>query len=266
MIISSRTNPIVQTLRDIRDGKSKKHLFCEGEKIIRDVLASNIVVDRIFCLEEMETKALALVNGLKTLKPQIVCLSEQVMKHVSDLTTPPGMIALAVRPKFTPQTSLDASIKKNSLILFLHDIQLPQNVGALFRTAEAAGVTAVWMTSQCGDPFGPKAIRASAGCVFRVPVSTNISIEESLKYLKTINVQVLAAVQKGRTPYDEINWGKPSAIIVGSEGKGLSADLINQMDNTVTIPMKGQVESLNVGIAAAVCLFEAAKQRRSHAS
>jgi TrmH family RNA methyltransferase len=144
----------------------------------------------------------------------------------------------------------------------IHNVQLPQNVGALIRTAEGAGVSDIYMTGSSADAWGPKALRGSSGSAFRVPIRKVAALAEALSELKTQGVRSVAATQNGKTAYDKVDWKQPSAVVMGSEGSGFSVEELALFDETLRIPMKGRVESLNVGSAAAVCLFEAARQRQ----
>jgi TrmH family RNA methyltransferase len=206
------------------------------------------------CLEE----AKKLAASRKDLPIALRVLPETVMSYCSDLSTPPGIIALAkpARP-ILPLSSVP-------LVLVLHGVQLPQNVGAMLRTAEGAGVTEVLVTRSTADPYGPKALRGSAGSAFRVPIGEPSQFSDVLSNLRKRyeKINCLAATQNGKVSYDKVHWDGPSALIVGSEGAGFKEVELEQIDQTISIPMKGNVESLNVGIAAAVCLFEAARQRQ----
>ena len=120
----------------------------------------------------------------------------------------------------------------------------------------------MWTTPSTADPFCPKALRGSAGSIFRVPIRLNVEISDAIKMLHSHQIKVFGTTQDGERSYDEIAWRDSVALIMGSEGSGLDGNEIQFLDGTIRIPMMGHVESLNVGSAAAICLFEASKQRR----
>jgi TrmH family RNA methyltransferase len=134
-------------------------------------------------------------------------------------------------------------------------------MGALLRTAEAAGVTRVLISEKSCDPFNPKAVRGAAGSVFRLPIEVHCSPIETLGKLKSRGIKIVAAHQDGALHYAKAEWKKPTALLVGAEGPGFNQDILQQVDATVKIPMQGKIESLNAGVAAALCMFEASRQR-----
>lgn len=254
MIIDKRTHPAIHPVREIRDGKNKKFIFCEGEKVLQELLKSKTEIESIYLTPDW---AHQLSDTLQRTKH--VFVSEKVMSFISDVTSPQGIITLARRPT----SALPLSVaNKIPLILLLHKIQLPQNVGALMRTAEGAGVTEVWVTTQTCDPFGPKSIRGSSGSVLRMPVVEGMSLDDAVALLKKNKILTVGAFQDAIIDYDKFDWKVPTALVMGSEGAGFDEREKKLFDESVRIPMRGEVESLNVGIAAAVCLFEAARQRR----
>lgn len=259
-MITKRTQPQVKNLIDIREGRDKKFFFCEGAKLIEDVLGAGIDSLQCFCSKEHEGKIKEKLKSHIHGNIPLTLLSDDVMSFVSDLDTPPGVIFIGKRPS---QVSVPLNkFQDNPLILFLHQIQLPQNVGALLRTAEAAGVKHIILTRGTADPFQPKSIRASAGSVFRHIFHSFESIEKAMELLNQSKVQTYATHQDGEKNYAEIDWTTPSALLLGNEGQGLKDSERSFIKNSVKIPMSGKVDSLNVGIAGAICLFEAARQRK----
>ncbi len=255
--IDKRTDPAVRYIRKVRDGEDPAHVFCEGLHLVDELLSSRWPVVEIFCVPELQgdVKRVFLKRGLTA--PRIRTLADHVMSFVSDLETPPGVISIGEkRPvKSTPG-------KAAPLMLVMAGVQNPQNVGAILRTGEAAGVSEVWTTAGTADPFRPKALRASSGSALRIPVISAATLSEAAGQLKSRDIAIVGAVQDGRIDYDQVDWTRPSALVMGSEGTGFSAAELKLFTETVKIPMMSPVESLNVGNAAAICLFEAARQRR----
>lgn len=255
-LITSRSNPEILKLREIREGKDKTLFFSEGEKIVRDLLASSLSVTHLYVVSSTESTARKLLSESKKRHVPVTVLAEPVMALASDVKTPPGLIALAKRPDTHSRGQ-----SKNPLFLVLMGVQSPQNMGALLRTAEATGVTDVLVSMESCDPFNPKAVRGSTGSVFRLKIQTDLDDTEMTKSLRSNGIQVVAADQNGTVSYTKLDWKIPTALLVGSEGRGFKDRLLQELDATVKIPMQGKVESLNVGVAAALCLFEAARQR-----
>lgn len=215
-----------------------------------------------FALKDWKKKIQGILKSKKKTKIPVFSLTKDVMKFASDLSTPPGVIALLHRPQ--NNLSVWNSNLEPTFHLVLHQIQSPQNTGTLIRTAEGAGVRCVWVTKNSADPFGPKALRASAGSLFRIPIQTGLSLPDIAKKLKSRHIRIGAAIQKGSIPYDRYSWTQPSALVLGSEGSGFNNDELNLFDDTLQIPMMGALESLNVAAAGAICLYEASRQRRVH--
>ncbi|MCG3203855.1 MAG: 23S rRNA (guanosine-2'-O-)-methyltransferase RlmB [Elusimicrobia bacterium] len=256
-IIDKRSAPQVHLIRQVRDAKDRNMVFCEGEKLISDLFRSQWRPRSLFCTPKKYEQAKNLIP--KGLPLPISVLSESVMEFCSDLSNPQGLIVLAKPPE---NWTMPSNATKSPLILVIHGVQLPQNVGALLRTAEAAGVTHVYVTSHSADVWGPKSLRGSSGSAFRLPVFRMSNLSETIERLHSEQVRCVAASQVGRINYDQLDWEKPVALIVGSEGGGFALNEMKLFDETIQIPMQGQVESLNVANAAAVCLFEGARQRR----
>ncbi len=255
-IINKRSDPQVLLLRKVRDGKDRSMVFCEGEKLVAELFASDWRPRALFCTQSKTSLADRLIRNSEPIP--LTVLSDDVMSFCSDLTTPQGLIALAKPPEKLFHT---VPAQGAVLGLVIHGVQLPQNVGALLRTAEGAGVTEVFASASSADPWGPKALRGSSGSAFRVPVHRLSSLAAITEQLRSRGIKSIAATQHGKVSYDKVDWTRSVALVMGSEGAGFSENEIKMLDQTITIPMKGKVESLNVATAAAVCLFEASRQR-----
>jgi TrmH family RNA methyltransferase len=143
----------------------------------------------------------------------------------------------------------------------LHKTNNPVNVGAIVRTAEAAGATGVIATANTADPFSAKALRGAMGSAFRLPLWRGGTFSEVLEWCRGRKIQLICADVSAPKIFSDVNWRKPTALLVGRESAGLSKDELAAADLAVHIPMKGAVESLNVAVATGVILYEAARQR-----
>lgn len=253
-LIDKRSHRIVHQLLEARDRKNAAMVFCEGEKLIDECIRSRWPIRALCYSAKSKAKSEKLFSNINPAVPRYV-LDDKVMRFVSDLETPPGLVALADIPKQDLRAVPSAS-------LVLHGLQLPQNVGALLRTAEAAGLTRIYLTKNSADVYNPKCLRGSSGSVFRLEIQQGIVFHDLMAHFKEIGIHTIAADQSGLRNYDETDWNRPFSLVLGSEGGGFQRTELSEIEETVRIPMEGKVESLNVGVAAAVCLFEAARQRR----
>ena len=152
--------------------------------------------------------------------------------------------------------------KKNPLFLVLENLQDPGNLGTIMRTAEGAGVSAVILSKGSVDIYNPKTIRSTMGSIYRVPFLYVDDLKEVLQTLKSHGVKSYAAHLAGKQTYDKENYQGGTAFLIGNESNGLSEELADAADIYIRIPMEGQLESLNAGVAASILMYEAYRQRR----
>jgi TrmH family RNA methyltransferase len=185
-------------------------------------------------------------------------VTDAVLAALSPVQNPSGVAAIAHRRAVAVQAVLAAPPQ---LVLMLAEIQDPGNVGAIVRAAEGCGATGIVVGEGCADPFGWKALRGSMGSAFRLPVATTDRLADAVRDARAAGLRVFATVPRGGTAPADTDMRQPAAILLGGEGPGLQQDLLDAADGRVTIPMRPPVESLNVAIAAALILYEAARQR-----
>lgn len=265
-MITSRLNPEVKIARSLQYRKHRREqglFLIEGKKFLTDLLRSGLGVNRVFycrdSLDEAGQRLLAdLANAAAKTGGRLIEVSADVLEHLSATKTPQGIAAVA----HLPDNSLEKLPQEDRPLFVVFDrLQDPGNVGALIRTAAAAGVSGAFLLKGTADPYSPKAFRASAGTVLRLPVVQELSHEMVLRYLQTIGAQVVACLASGEVPYHQFDYRPTTALIVGNEGAGVSQTLQHQSIRTVTIPMANQVESLNAAVAGALVLYKAAEQR-----
>lgn len=189
---------------------------------------------------------------------RVFALAPGVIERIADAQTPQPVLA-AVR---FDDRGVD-SIPKTGLILVLHDLKDPGNVGTIIRSADAAGVTAVIVTGQSVDPYNPKTLRASAGSIFHLPVVV-ASLDDTLAHFGS-DTQVLATVVRGGREHRAVDFTLTSVVVIGNESDGLDPATIARCGETISIAMDGRSESLNAGVAASLIAFEALWQRRDAA-
>jgi TrmH family RNA methyltransferase len=199
----------------------------------------------------------ATLAALRARRVPVRRLADGLLASLSEAETTQGLVALAHRPAFEEDRLFDGT----PLILVAVGIQDPGNLGGLLRTAEAAGATGAYLTEGCADPFSWKALRGSMGSAFRLPQVRGLSATVALERLEGRAVPALAATADGETRYDAADLAAPAALVFGTEGAGLAEDVVRRAAARLRIPLASDVESLNVGVAAGLLLFEAARQR-----
>lgn len=206
----------------------------------------------------------ALSDKLYTVKQSGRALVEivktDIFNKMCDTKTPQGILCVVSMPEY----HLDEMLETNEgLFLILEDIQDPGNLGTIVRSGEGAGLSGIIMSSHTVDIFNPKTIRATMGSIYRVPFIYTDDLADAVRTVKNAGIKTYAAHLAGKTAYDKENYRGASAFLIGNEGNGLSRETADLADLYVRIPMLGEVESLNAGVAAALFMYEAARQRRN---
>lgn len=186
-------------------------------------------------------------------------LSDVVFEHISDTKTPQGILCIVKQKKYELEELFSID---NPHFIVLDNLQDPGNLGTIVRTAEGAGVNAVFMSKDCVDIYNSKTIRSTMGSIYRMPVIYIEDIPKLLDQFREKGIRSYAAHLQGKNSYDQENYQKGTAILIGNEGNGLRDEVSQKADVWVQIPMQGQVESLNAAIAASVLMFEVSRQRR----
>src|SRR5438477_11056636 len=208
----------------------------------------------------LKERAAELIERLQVTSARTASVSEKLLESISFTKTPQGIVVLAERPPIS-EDEFKARQSASPLLVLMHGINNPVNVGAIIRTAEAAGVTGIITTAGTVDPFSPKALRGAMGSPFRLPIWAGANYSEVVSWCAICGIRTNCAEVEAKRSFTEIDWRGPSALIVGPESTGLSSNEIASADEAVRIPMEGSVESLNVGVAAAIVLYEAHRQR-----
>ncbi|HEY3108611.1 MAG TPA: RNA methyltransferase [Chloroflexota bacterium] len=221
-------------------------------RVVRDALAAGARPRRVLVAPELLARLRGGPELLRALRPlEPVELSEAAFGAIADADTPQGIAA--VFPIELARLDVDPS----RLLLVLDGLQDPGNLGTIVRSAVGSGVVGMLAVRGGADPFGPKAVRAAAGALFRLPVARpgDAELAEALRGRRVW----LAEAGRGER-YDRVDWRAPSALVIGSEAGGASARLRDLATGRVSIPLSGELESLNAGVAASILLFEAARQ------
>jgi len=187
---------------------------------------------------------------------RVFALAPGVIERVADAATPQPVLGV-VR---LPLAEL-GDIPSAGLVLVLHDVRDPGNAGTIVRSADAAGASGVVFTGQSVDPFNPKTLRATAGSIFHVPVAVG-SLSDALASFSSRGATTLASVVRGGTSHRNVDYTKPTVVVIGNEAQGLGDEAVALCDGTVTIQMAGASESLNAGVAGSLIAFEALWRRQ----
>jgi TrmH family RNA methyltransferase len=260
--IESRDNSVLRQARAVRDGNVNELIFVEGLRLCEEAQRSGLKIEAVIYSDEIARKERAanLIAELARAGERLAVVSESLLATVSYTKTPQGIIILAQRPE-SGNSVLDAGTDESPLLVILHGLNNPVNVGAIMRTAEAAGASGIITTGNTADPFSPKALRGAMGSAFRLPIWAGPDYAEALDWCAQHKIQTVCADLNARTAYTALDWTTPRALVVGPESKGLNAEEVGMASDAITIPMRGEVESLNVAAAATIVLYEAARQR-----
>ena len=257
-MITSTSNPQVKRLLQLQKkskARNEEGVFVvEGLRMFVEVPKER--VEKVYVSETLYNKKKQELNWKEF---PLEILSDSVFKHVSDTQTPQGVLCIVKQKKYELDVLLNI---EKAHFMVLDNLQDPGNLGTIVRTAEGAGVDAVFMSKDCVDIYNPKTIRSTMGSIYRIPT---IYIEDTVKLLelfKEKGIKSYAAHLDGKNSYDKEDYRTGTAILIGNEGNGLRDEVANKADIWVRIPMEGQVESLNAAIAASVLMFEVARQRR----
>jgi TrmH family RNA methyltransferase len=260
MLITSRDNSLLRQARAVRDGKIKDLIFVEGLRLCEEALRSSLPIEAVIFSDQIaqKDKAASTIAELTKIAKRSGEVSEKLLESVSYTKTPQGVVVLAPRPD---SSSSRLSVNNSPLLVVMHEINNPVNVGAIIRTAEGAGATGAIATSNTSDPFSPKSLRGAMGSAFRLPIWTGPGFQEVIEWCDSHKIQTICADAASTRSFTEVDWTEPRALILGRESTGLSEEEMRAADHSVRIPMQGSVESLNVAVAAGVLLYEAARQR-----
>lgn len=242
MRITSRTNERIKAARGLKESKYRRERglhFIEGDKLVREALTSGMEVKTLFYREGTEPP-----EGAE----ETVEVTEAVLEALCQ-GTPQNLCAEVATPNTAPPKEY------TGLVAVLEHLQDPGNVGTILRTADALGISAVLLSPQCADPFSPKAMRASMGSAYHVPVYVG-EVPEELKRMQKQGYTCLCGHLKGAEKLPERT--EKTALVIGNEGQGVTEETA-QLCTLYRLPMKGRAESLNAAVFAALMMYELSK-------
>lgn len=256
-MIVSRQNQKIKDIRHLLRCKADRAVL-EGPHLVQEAIAGAVRLEFVLATPDF----LATPAGGKleeSVGAALHAVDPRLLDELTDADSPRGVLAVAM----LPQTGLDAvPVDVGGVYLFLDGIQDPGNFGALIRTAEALGATAVVAAPGCVHANHPRALRASAGSLLRARPATDVMAADLRHHLRSASPNFVALTVRGGTPLEEAALAGTQVFAVGAEGPGLSPDLLRQVDHRVTIPLASPVESLNAAVAAALVLYECRRRAR----
>lgn len=259
-MLTSLNNPLIKQIRKLHRSKERKkhNLFLlEGTNLIEAALSENYPLKEVCLTTQWQENHPQLWQKLPLLAQRIEFVTSEILQEIATTVNPDGIIATAIPQK----AKKDQEIPLN-LGLMLEKIQDPGNLGTIIRTSVATGVETLWLSEESVDIENPKVLRASVGEWFRLPMMRSQSLKTLIRSYQVEGVQIVATLPQAEKIYWEVDYTKPTIILLGNEGAGLSEDLAILADQTVCIPLENKVESLNVAIATAVLLYEVQRQKR----
>lgn len=258
--IASRQNPIVKRFRDLaRAGSSAGTMLLDGEHLLEEALGAGVTIDVAAFADRLVRERLApLVARAAAAGARTIAVPDQILFAMSPAKNPSGAVAIA---QYRTASLADVLGAPSPLILLLHEVQDPGNVGAIVRAAEACGASGIVTSDGSADPFGWKALRGAMGSTFRLPIAVRQGLADAVAQAREAGIRIFATVPRGGTSLAVADLRGPAAVILGGEGPGLPDALAAAADERITIPMRPPVESLNVATAAALVVYEAARQR-----
>jgi TrmH family RNA methyltransferase len=257
VVVTSRTNARVKQLRAAFAARSPEPgalVAIEGENLLQEAIRSGLLIDTVFVSEGLA------IPDWQPPATETIVLTAEVFRSAVDTQTPQGVAALVSPPRWAMQDVV-AATGQPALLLIAAGLQDPGNLGTLIRSAEAFAATAVLTSPGTVSHWNQKALRASAGSVFRVPVISCTAAE--IAAVKSNGVRLLAAVagSDAAVAVSTANLSGHTALMIGNEGAGLAPEWLDLADERITIPMPGRVESLNAAVAGSLLLYEAWRQR-----
>ncbi|WP_242132160.1 TrmH family RNA methyltransferase [Aestuariivivens marinum] len=258
--ITSTQNEFIKQLVQLKDKsreRKKMGLFLiEGQREIQLALNGGYALETILFYPDLYSEAQ--LNDLTTQHINTIEISKQVYQKLAYRSTTEGILAVAkTKPHDLDHLELET---KNPLILIAEAPEKPGNIGALLRTADAAHVDAVIIANPKTDMYNPNIIRSSVGCIFTNTLATG-NTPEIISFLKENNINIYCAALQASVNYHTEDFTQPTAIVVGTEATGLSNDWLEHSTQNIIIPMQGEIDSMNVSVAAGILIFEAKRQR-----
>lgn len=255
---NARVRQVAQWQARAGDRRQAGIFLAEGFKMFGEAPEGDI--REVYVSEEALEKARRLPQLREKLnRTGYETVTGEVFAKMSDTRTPQGILCVIKRPQHSLEQLLAAPYP---LLIVLENLQDPGNLGTIVRTGEGAGITGIIIGEGTADIYGPKAVRATMGSIYRMPVVCSENLVRTVELLQGSGVHAYAAHLQGRDYYDGFSFREGTAFLIGNEGSGLSPELAEAAEGRLRIPMEGRLESLNAAVAASLLMYEAHRQRR----
>jgi len=257
--ITSVQNPFIKSLVLLQEkSKARKQtgtFLIEGQREISLAIKGGYEIETVLFLPELVSESE--INKLIQNPFHIIEINKEVYQKLAYRDTTEGILAVA---KTKSLKLSDLKLSDNPLILVVESLEKPGNIGAVLRTADAANLDAVLIANPKSDLYNPNIVRSSVGCLFTNQIATGTS-EEIIAFLKEKKINFYSATLQNSTSYHTQNFTTPTALVVGTEATGLTQQWRDEATQNIIIPMQGEIDSMNVSVAAAILIFEAKRQR-----
>ena len=257
--ITSSHNPLIKSLIQLQEkAKTRKQsgtFLIEGMREIELAIKGNYELETILFVPEIVNPQI--ISKFSNSQISFIEISKEVYQKLAYRDTTEGILAVA---KTKSLQLSDLNLPENPLILVMEAIEKPGNIGAVLRTCDAAKIDAVIIANPKTDLYNPNIVRSSVGCLFTNQIATGTT-EEVVDFLLQNNINFYCATLQNSTSYHTQNYSKPTALVVGTEATGLSELWREKATQNIIIPMQGEIDSMNVSVAAAILIFEAKRQR-----
>lgn len=260
------SNRRVRELRRLLGRRSARHdagrFVLEGPTLIADSLSRGVSPETVFVADDAGPDLAEVADAAAAAGSQVHRVAPGVLDGLGEVVTPRPILAVAPLVPASLEAVIARAVERRRHVILLDEVRDPGNLGTIMRAAEASGAAGVVCSPGTVDPWSPKVVRSSAGAVLGVPVVLGEGTLPAVASLQRAGVPTWATVVDGGTPLDEVDPGGPVAFLLGNEAHGLEPDTIAVVGRSVTIPMEGRVESLNVAMAATILCFEAGRRHR----
>lgn len=259
--ITSKNNPIIKDIRSLSKKKYRwknKSFIIEGIKLVEEALDNNMSLRHILFSESLfsTNRGKDLLIRLEN-HGRLIEVDNSIFKSLSDTENPQGVLAVA---EFKDNDYRELLTRDDTRLLYLDALMDPGNLGTIIRSADAFNIHGIIMGEGTVDPYNPKVVRATMGSLFRVPIYFDNKNYDVLKDLKNHQYKIYTTYLKGSIPNYSVDYSGNYLIVIGNESIGVSADIVNISDALIKIPIPGDAESLNAGIASSILMYEVAKQ------
>ncbi len=262
-LISSASNPIVKRIRALAERKARKRegrFVVEGMQPVWRASESGWEIEALILAPGLIENPVVhdMAAHLEARGTRIVRLTADLFQRVSGRDGPAGVMAI-VHSRFSPLA--DLQVADDDVWVILHRVHNPGNLGTIIRTADATGMSGVILCGDSTDPFSPAAVKASMGSIFSVPLVVERHVDQVIAWAGNAGIQLVGTSGYADSAHWDTPFPRPLGILLGNEGDGIPEDLLRSLDYTTRIPMTGTAESLNLGAAAAVLMYEVQRNR-----